>query len=156
MIVRGGADADRVPLTQRQRNALRSELNDLLFRFCGAAGLIAGFLWAYNRPAPDAPPSCDPSGERVAGCFGDALVANLMPYGLAMGAGALIGAVVGAALIRLLLRRRAKPGGRPGGQAGRWITARYEGACRSCRSPIAPGDRIRHKPGHTLCVTCGA
>ena len=140
-------------LSARTRNALVSELSDLLFQLGAAAGLCVGFWWAFQRPAPTPPASCGSATSEIGECLSGGLIANVLPYAVGMGVGALAGAVLGVILGRLLLARRPRQAHRADG-AGRWITARFPGSCVSCRAPIAPGDRISHAPGRALCATC--
>ena len=136
---------------------------DLFVRGGAASGVALGFLWALQRSAPTPPAACErPGNEGIGECFGDGLVATLMPYILAMGAGAITGVLIGMLISAALLGREgagadatptAPP--TPTGRAGRWITARHDGECRGCGSSIAAGDQIFHRPRHTLCARCG-
>ena len=149
------ADRAAMPLSPRQKHALRRELRDLLFRVATAGGAMLGLLWALNRPEPARPVSCAPDDKTdgIAACVNDAFLASLLPYLGGMVVGAIAGALLAAVVVRLVLppwrsaRRRA-------GAGRRWIRARYAGRCDGCRRPIAVGDRILHEPGEALCEGC--
>lgn len=151
-------------VTVARRRVLRAAMRDLLVRGGAVSGVVVGFLWALQRPDPAPPAACKATGSDAIGqCFGDGLVATLMPYILAMGAGAIAGAMIGMLLSTLLVGRKrsekaamrtATATSAPVGRHGRWITARYDGECRGCGSSISTGDRIFHRPGHTLCAAC--
>jgi hypothetical protein len=144
------ADASPVALSGRQKRALTAQLRDAIFRLFTAAGMVVGLFWAMNQPAQEPPASCSTNGKRdaLADCVGDSLVASLMPYILAMGAGDRAGAVLGVLVAQLMPRDRRRRRHQPTGPA-RWITARYAGRCVRCSGSIAPGDRISTRPvGH--------
>lgn len=144
-----------MPLSPRQKRALRRELRDLLFQVAIAAGAMLGLLWAMNRPEPAPPASCaQNAADRVAGCANETFLASLLPYLDGVAGGAVAGAVVAAVVAPLVLPRRARGAHRS--PLGRWSTARQAGQCRRCPADIAPGDRILHVPGEALCATCGA
>lgn len=134
-------------------------------RGAAASGVVVGFLWALQRPDPAPPAACkQAAGDGIGQCFGDGLVATLMPYILAMGAGAIAGAAIGVLLSTAVMGRKraintatrsAAATSAPVVRNGRWITARYDGECRGCGSSITAGDRIFHRPAHTLCAACG-
>jgi hypothetical protein len=150
------------------RRALRTVIRELLVRGGAALGLILGLLWALNRRAPPASASCKATGTpgNIGGCFSETLSATALPYVLAMGVGIVIGATIGWLVSKLLV---GSLHGQRRGHAGRgvddlltrlptdarWITARYDGTCRHCGASIGAGDRVLHRPRHTLCGACG-
>jgi len=96
-------------------------------------------------------------------------------YALGLAGGALIGGLVGLLLAALIPRPAGRRPARSRGvrapatsadsfavlsAAGssvggeHWITARYAGRCASCSRPVAPGDRVRHRPGRVSCERC--
>ena len=139
----------------RTKRAIRREVRDLIFNLTTLLGGGLGLLWAIQRPTPEPPSTCRPGragSDRVGDCLNDSLLSTLLPYVLAMGVGALIGAVLGALLARLVVRDTRRPA--TPSPSARWITARFEGICASCRTEVEPGDRILHEPGRTLCAAC--
>lgn len=158
-------DPSRVKLSAARRRVLRVAVRELLVRGGAGSGVVVGFLWALQRPAPAPSAACKrAASEAIGQCFADGLVATLMPYILAMGAGVIAGAVIGILLSTLLMGRErtidaatrtAASTSAPVARTGRWITARYDGECRRCGSSISAGDRIFHRPAHTLCGACG-
>ena len=162
-VQRGPSTYDRliVKRSPARRRVLRLAARELLVRGGAASGVALGFLWALQRPAPAPPAACERAGsDGIGECFGGGLVATLMPYIRAMGAGAIAGVLIGMLISAALSGREgaetaATPTPTPVGRAGRWITARYDGECRGCGSSIATGDHIFHGTGHTLCARCG-
>ena len=136
---------------------LRAELRSLAFSACSGIGLFAGFWWEFSRPSPAAPTMCaETSHAPISECFNEGLLTTLVPYIVAMGLGLLAGTFLGVLLIRVLLpARRLSAAPQAGSASGRWLIARYEGRCLTCRTPISVGDRIVHSPNFTRCSACG-
>ena len=148
---------DHALVTSRQKRALRSELSNLVVSLAVAGGGIAGLLWAMDRPTATPPASCSSPGaaaDAIGECVGDSLLLSVLPYVLGVGVGGLMSGLLAALLLRAVFRSRRGDRGE-GAARRRWITARYSGRCFGCRGSIAPGDRIRHAPGRTLCRACG-
>lgn len=146
-------------LSPRQRRILGSELRDLVVRLCGAGGGFLGLISGLHHPSK--PHQVDPAqcgahaAHPVAQCvhsidFAGPIGAVLIPTCIGMLVGVLIGLLV-ASMIRL--GRPPQLGSRSA--AGRWMKARYPGKCEHCGCSVVPGDRIRHRPGHVLCASCG-
>ena len=93
-----------MPASKRKTRPFRAELADLVFHACSAAGLVLGFLWAYQQPAPSTPSSC--GRDRVGECLGDGLIANALPYVAGITVGVLSGAVIGMLLSRGITQSR--------------------------------------------------
>ena len=145
-----------------KRRAAHGAVREFLVRVFAAVGVAAGLLWALQRPAPAPSAACKQAGaQSVGSCFNDTLLSTLLPYLTAMVIGLVVGAVIGFLMSALMTGRRqrgqhAAPVPRaPRASDGRWIIARYNGRCASCRSQIAVGDRVHHRPRHTVCESCG-
>ena len=80
-------------------------IRELLVRGSAALGLILGLLRALNRRAPPASASCKAIGTpgNIGGCFSETLLATVLPYVLAMGAGIVLGATIGWLVSKLLV-----------------------------------------------------
>jgi hypothetical protein len=152
-------------MSVKRKRVLRRELRDVVFRLSAAGGLFLGFLWALERPSPHEAASCaGDAAERIGECVGDSILSGLLPYVLGMGVGIMVGGIVGAVLARTLIPDAARTAKAPSaapvvaqpGAGGRWLAARYAGTCGGCGTSVRPGDRIRHRPGLTLCAACGA
>jgi hypothetical protein len=141
-------------------------LRDLVFRGCTVVGGFLGLLLAlkdYRTHAQRIPSACHTHAHAYAHahvlahtfaqCIGTDLKADILSLGIPLGLGLLIGAIIGC-LLALMIPSGRRPRSSPSTR-GRWIRARYWGKCRSCGCSVMPGDRIRHRPGHTLCTSCG-
>ena len=123
---------------------------------------------ACSEPVAEA----DPAGV-IMTCARGVLLDSALHYGLGLAGGALIGGLVGLLLAGAIPRAGGRPrrararsvatdaapvsvlAGAGSSAAGeRWITARYAGRCASCSRPVAPGDRVRHRPGRVSCERC--
>lgn len=150
--------------------ARRESLTDSLLQGAAGFGAVGGLMWALDHPAtaPACPGQPGAPANGIGQCMTDGMMAVAKPYLVGGVCGALIG--VGIVLTGLLLFRYMRGPARGGrsdsafastppptatAAAGRWMTARYSGRCARCGGGIAPGDRIRHRPGHTACVRCG-
>jgi hypothetical protein len=155
-------------MSRSHRRVLFDGVRALLIRGGAASGVIIGLLWALNRDAPDPSASCrtPATSSSIGECMGDTMLATYLPYVLAMAAGMFAGALIGWMMSRMIVgspagarrgRMREDPAAsplRPLHVGGRWITARYDGTCRGCGASIAPGDRVLHRPRHTVCGGC--
>jgi hypothetical protein len=137
-------------------------LRDLVIRGCTLIGGFLGFSLAlkdYRTRTQRSASMCHPHAithavvHSVAQCIGTDLGADILSLVLPLGAGLLIGAIVGC-LLALMIPSGRRPRS-SSSASGRWIRARYWGKCRSCGCSVMPGDRIRHRPGHVLCTSCG-
>jgi hypothetical protein len=143
-------------------------MRDLVFRGCTVAGGFLGLSLAlkdYRTNSQRPRSTCHPHVithafiHSATQCIGTDLQADILSLVLPVGLGLLIGAVVGCLLALMIpIGRRPRISPRPRSSSssnGRWIRARYWGKCRSCGCSVMPGDRIRHRPGHVLCTSCG-
>jgi hypothetical protein len=165
-----------VPLSSARRRKRRSAVTEFFVQIFAAAGVVTGLLWSLERPAPPPTAACkQAAADSIGKCMGETMFASLMPHVVAMGVGMLVGSLIGLLIGRLLFG--PKPAGAHTGRAvgrttrslarakgkqapvasadGRWIQARYAGSCADCGSPIGIGDRVLHRPKHTLCGGCG-
>jgi len=159
-------DKSLVGLSSRQRRMLGRGLRDLVFRGCTGVGGFLGFSLALkdHRTSPQRVPSACHThahayahahllAHTFAQCIDPSLMEAMLSWLIPVGLGLLIGAFVGCLLALMIpVGRRPKNNSSPN---GRWIRARYWGKCRSCGCSVMPGDRIRHRPGHALCTSCG-
>ena len=135
-----------------------------MFRGCTVTGGFLGFSLAlkdHRGPPQRAPSTCQLHARApahvlmhsAAQCIDTSLMTAVLSWVLPVGLGLLIGAVVGCLLALMIpVGRRPK---RNSSASGRWIRARYWGKCQACGCSVMPGDRIRHRPGHVLCTSCG-
>ena len=150
-----------VAMSYAKRRAVHGAVREFLVRVLAAAGLATGLLWALQRPAPPPAAACKQAGaQSVGSCFNETLLSTLLPYITAMGIGLVVGAVIGF-LISALIKGRPQREQRvasgvmpPRASGGQWIVARYDGRCASCRSEVAVGDRVYHRPRRTVCNRC--
>jgi len=151
-----------VALSHRQRQTIARGLRDLVFRGCTVAGGFLGLSLAlkdYRTHSQRSTSMCHVHAithavaHAAAQCIGTDLEADILSLVIPIGLGLLIGAIVGC-LLTLMIPGGRRPRSRPSAR-GRWIRARYWGKCRSCGCSVMPGDRIRHHPGHVLCISCG-
>ncbi len=90
-------------LSSATRRTAHRAGRDGLLRLFGALGVIAGLLWALDRPQATPPASCRPHAAEVAGtCFSEALRASVLPPVIAIGIGAILGLLIGALVARLV------------------------------------------------------
>jgi hypothetical protein len=153
-------------LSHRQRRTIGRGLRDLVFRGCTAVGGFLGFSLAlkdHRGPSQSVQSACHTHAHAYAHahvlahvfaqCIDTSLMEAVLSWVLPVGLGLLIGAVVGCLLALMIpIGRRSKGSSSP---SGHWIRARYWGKCQACGCSVMPGDRIRHRPGHVLCTSCG-
>lgn len=148
-------------MSYARRRVVQGAVREFLVRVFAAVGVATGLVWALQRPAPPPAAACKQAGaQSVGSCFNETLLSTLLLYVAAMGIGLVVGAVIGF-LISALLKGRPQRGQHvapvartPTASGGRWIIARYDGRCASCRSQIAVGDRVYHRPRRTVCDRC--
>lgn len=153
------ADTWSMALSSRQRRLIGRELRDIVFRLCTAGGGFVGLIWGLHHPSKPQrvnPAQCSAhAAHPVAQCMHSIDIAGpigavLIPFCI----GLLVGALVGLLVVSMIrLGRTPQLGGQS--SAGRWIRARYAGRCERCGCSVVPGDRIRHRPGHVFCASCG-
>jgi hypothetical protein len=153
-----------VARSYRQRRIVGRELRDLAFRLCTIAGGFLGLNWAlghYHAQTRHATPGqchghTGHTQQTLTSClrvFSSTLTSDILSFVIPVLIGLFVGAIVGC-LIAVLIRTSRKPRS-ASTKPGRWIRARYLGQCETCGCSVVPGDRIRHRTGHVLCVSCG-
>jgi hypothetical protein len=157
----GCPDLLAMAMSYAKRRAVHGPVRESLVRVFAVVGVVTGLLSALQRPAPPPAAACKQTGaQSVGSCFNVTLLSTLLPYVTAMGIGLVVGAVIGY-LISALVKGPPRRGQHvtpvirtPRASDGRWIIARYDGRCASCRSQIAVGDRVYHRPRRTVCDRC--
>src|SRR4051794_1029887 len=157
-------DRDARMLCRSVPRMARKTVVDEIFSWSTGIGVLVGLYVGHEHaPARVDPRACRSNAAKAIGeCFNAAALDTAKPYLIGAGVGAVVGTLV-AVLLSLLLKRHKRQTPKPKGRrpalqvaAGRWITARYVGACSNCAAPIQPGDRILHRPRVASCEACGS
>jgi NhaP-type Na+/H+ or K+/H+ antiporter len=145
-------------MTYAKKRHLVADVRERIVGLCAFAGFVLAAVWVVDHPVTA--PECSTGATT---CATDVISQTIQSFVFVCGGGLLAGTLLGVVLAMLIPapRRPVAPSHRATGAplahpAGRWLTARYAGSCAACRAAVAPGDRIRHRPGHTLCEPCGA